>query len=154
METCQSNNQNRFRGKRRIPESLVLQVCPRQKMLHTMIREGQDGFQVEMSGEFIMPRCHFCERRFTLEADERGRGECSRCLRARMARLRVQYSEEFGIPAEDVTVKVEARKRIKRELTRHVLRYWLPDGRMGYCDPIAAAATMSLPDYVPHDFII
>ena len=70
-----------------------------------------------------------------------------------MTRLQMQYAEEFGLPAEDVTVKVDACKLVERELTRRVLRYYLPDGRMGYCDPMAAATTMSLPEYIPHGFV-
>ena len=101
----------------------------------------------------MMARCNFCGRRLTLGADERGRAECRRCLRARIAKLQMDYAEEFGIPAEEVTVKVDARKCIEHEPTRHVVRYWLPDGRTGYCDPMGGAATMSLPEYTPDGLV-
>ena len=72
--------------------------------------------------------------------------ECRRCLRARMERYTAQFAEELGVSAEDVKVKVETTKRLENGQLRRVLRYYLPDGRMGYCDQIAAAMTMSLPD--------
>jgi hypothetical protein len=67
-----------------------------------------------------------------------------------MERYRAQFAEELGVSPEDVTVRVEKTKHLEKEPSRRVLRYHLPDGRMGYCDPIAAVTTMFLPDPTPH----
>ncbi len=72
--------------------------------------------------------------------------ECRRCLRARIERYRTQFAKKLGVTTEDATVKVETNKLVENEPTRRVLRYYLPDGRMRYCDPMAAATTMGLPD--------
>jgi hypothetical protein len=58
-------------------------------------------------------------------------------------RFTAQFAGELSVLPDDVTVKIETNKQVENGPTRRVLQYFLPDGRMRYCDTIAAATTMS-----------